>query len=106
MLLSPALAAIEPGPTVSMPSTSPLTRPPVVPPRATENTLGATLSLRSASLTVSVPPLLRVAPVSARESVELSPPPTVISGASFVPLIVMTTVWSSKALLSSVARTV
>ena len=67
------------------------------------STLAVTVSAVSTSVTVRLPLALRPASVSARAAV--SGPP-VITGASFVPLIVMTTVWSSKAALSSVARTV
>ena len=44
--------------------------------------------------------------VSASVSAALSPAPTLITGASLVPVMVIVTVWSSKAVLSSVARTV
>ena len=78
----------------------------VVPDATTPTTEAVTLSERSGSLTVRVSETDRAALVSARVSAALSPAPTVITGASLVPVMVMVTVWSSKAPLSSVARTV
>ena len=64
----------------------------VVPVATTDTTVGVTLSDRSTSTTVSVPEVASAALVSASVSAALSPPPTVITGPSLVPVIVIITV--------------
>ncbi|TWT86416.1 hypothetical protein Pla100_60410 [Neorhodopirellula pilleata] len=59
-----------------------------VPETATESTVARTLSLRSRSVTVNEP--LSVKPESASVNAEVAGPP-VMTGASAVPLIVITT---------------
>ena len=81
----------------------------VVPEATTGSTVRVTTSERSGrstSTTVSVPDSVRPALVSAIVSAALSPAPTLMSGASFEPVMVIVTVWSSKTPLSSLARTV
>jgi hypothetical protein len=64
----------------------------VVPLATTLNTLGATVFDVSTSPTLSVPLVVRPAFVSGKVAAALSPEPTVITGASFVPVMVTVTV--------------
>ena len=64
----------------------------VVPEATTEHTVGVTASDRSRSITVSVPEIASAALVSASVSAALSPAPTVMTGASLVPVMVIVTV--------------
>ena len=80
-----------------------------MPEVATEVTTVETVSDRSASRTVKVPLVLRAALVSVRAAVAVSVGAaawTLMSGASLVPVMVITTVWVSDAALVSVDVTV
>ena len=105
-----ALSMTLPAFTVSIASKAMLseTRPVVTPLASTVVTLGATVLVRSKSLTVNVPLLLSVLLVSLRLAAALSLPTSVIAGASCVPVMVITTVLSAvlTGLLLSLARTV
>ena len=65
---------------------------PASPVATTASTLVETVSVTSESDTVNVPVTLNAASVSVRGSDALSPPPTLITGASFAPVTVIVTV--------------
>ena len=74
-----------------MPSKVAFAIPDTSPDSTTELTATPTVSVRSRSVSVKVSETLKPASVSVKVSAALSQVSTVISGASFVPVIVMTT---------------
>ena len=76
-----------------------------VPPTDTESTEALTMSETSRSATLSVPLPVRPALASSMASAAESPLSTVITGASFVPLIVMVTCWVFELPVPSLATT-
>ena len=90
---------------VSRPSTSASTSPPVTPVTLADRTEAVTVLATSTSVKVSVPEVDKAASVSVRDAVRPSPFATVMTGASFAPVMVTVTSCVTVALEPSVMVT-